>query len=590
MDRLDMASQCISRPADTVASLEGVTGFPWASLGRRPAESGAYTSYPNPWSDMAMSDANQSPVIDFRLVNATYNASNKSVDFDVDVTPLLRSRMPNEDTVTYVTVSAVTEDGIISSKQFNPNDGSPETVIDGFINHNVARAVGGKVLGDAFVIKTATKWPIRRHYHISTSNSDWNQDSLRIKAFAAIAGKVSHLQSYLDAGQTGYITKLPSTAPPVIWPVLPAKNAIISGDSTEIPIVWASGGGVNSASINYSIDGGKNWLPVVASTSVSPYEWQLPDSAYSHSVMLQIGDASNVAADSVGPAFSIGVKPIPVITVTSPIASDSLLVGTTHAISFLASGPVNESSVTLEYSTDSMTTWNPIATIANKTSYNWVIPKAPSAAAFIRVTDAKGVAGVSGMFSILDSGKVTNVTVDGAPNLPSGVPETIRWNVAGFLGETLNIDLFNPVSASYSPIAVGLGAGITSYNWTTVPSAQQSGYMIRVKYASGAVGTSAPFAIGESGVGTNASSESLSLAPNPLSIGATLRFSLDASANVTLVVRDLLGRELVRIPEGTLAAGSHEIAIDGTRLAAGAYEYQLLAGSKSFLGKFSVVR
>ena len=576
---------------DTIASFDNVTGYPWASPGRTEAMCGAYEQggqldWPNPWYTIAESQALEAPLVDFRVVNAVY--SSHAVDFDLDITPFDLSQMPTEDTAKYLTVAVLTEDGIVESQHIydDPN----ETDISDFRHENVARAVGGKVLGDLFTIKTAKTWPIRKHYHIAVNTSLWNADSIRIKAFAVFKGNKSTFETYLDAGQTGYITKLPSTAPPAIWPILPAKDASISGDSIEIPIVWAAGGGVSSAALDYSIDGGTTWLSIVASTSASPYEWQLPDTAYGHQVMVRASNPSNLAITSIGPAFSIAPKTPAIITVSSPMANDSLLVGTTHAVAFSVSGPVSESSLLLEYSTDSMATWNTIATIANKTSYNWVIPEAPSMTAFARVTDAKGVVGESGMFSILDSGTVTNVTVGGAPNLPPATPETISWNVTGYLGESVNLDYLDPATQQYQTIAHGLSAAITSYDWTSVPSTEQSGYIIRVKYASGAMGSSAPFSISASGVTPNVADAGMSVVPDPVAATSSLRFSLDAGANVTLVVRDQLGREIVRIPEGMLAAGNHEITLDGTKLAAGAYEYQLLAGSKSTLGKFSVVR
>jgi hypothetical protein len=372
--------------------------------------------------------------------------------------------------------------------------------------------------------------------------------------------------------------------------VLPAANMSISGDSTEIPIVWSSGGGVSSVALDYSVDNGATWNAIVASTSASPYEWQMPSNAYNEQVMIRVSDPSNAAVVSVGPAFSIAPKTPAVITLTSPMANDSLLVGTTHPITFTVSGPVGESTLKLEYSTDSMANWNTIATLSNKTTYNWVIPQAPSATAFVRVTDANSVDGVSGMFAIVDTGAVTNVTIDGAPTLPAGTPETIHWNASGFLGESVNLDLLDPATQNYVTIAHGLSAATTSYLWANVPITPQSGYVIRVKYASGATGSSEPFSISASGVAESTSNDGMSLSPNPFSAGSTLAFSLEAPANVTLVVRDLLGRELMRVPQGTLSAGSHEIAIDGSKLTAGAYEYQLLAGSKSSLGKFSIVR
>ncbi len=574
---------------DTIAGALNVSGYPWASPGRTVAMSGAYVSggvlfWPNPWYDSVVSQAMQAPIIDFRIVNAVHSGS--AVDFDLDITPLDLSKMPTEDTSKYYTVAVLTEDGPQTTQEIYEQS---YTSIDNFENENVARAVGGKVLGDLFAVKTAKSWPIRRHYHIAVS-SDWNADSLRIKAFSVFKGNKSQFQTYLDADQTGYITKLASSAPAAIWPILPASGESISGDSTEIPIVWASGGGVSNASIDYSVDGGQTWNAVVSSTSQSPYEWQLPDAAYNSSVMLRIGDPSSRAKDSVGPAFSVGIKPMAIITVTSPAANDSLLVGTTHAINFTTTGPVKESSMAFEYSTDSMTTWNPITTLSSPSSYNWLVPNVSSTAAFVRLTDANGVIGVSSQFSILDSGKVSNVTVDGAPNLPTGTSQTtIHWNPSGYLGESLELDLYNPAVGQFSPFARGLSAALTSYLWTTVPSTAQSGYIIQVKYASGAIGTSDPFAIGESGVTPDAASQPISLSPNPVATSSTLRFTLAASANVTLVVRDLLGREVLRDAEGTLPAGSHTIAIDANGLVAGAYEYVLTTGSQTMSGRFSVV-
>lgn len=574
---------------DTIAAFDSVTGYPWASPGRTVAMSGAYEQggtlfWPNPWYTLALGQAEQAPIVDFRIVNAVY--SNNALDFDVDVTPI-SSRMPTEDTTKYYTVSVVTEDGVVESQHIydNPN----ESDISDFRHYNVARAVGGKVLGDLFTIKTAKTWPIRRHYHISLS-SEWVTDSLRIKAFSVFKGSKSHLETYLNAGQTGYVTKLPSTAPAAVWPILPMSGQSISGDSTEIPIVWASGGGVTNVSIDYSTDGGTTWSSVVSSTSQSPYEWQLPDNAYSNSVMLRIGDPSHSAKDSVGPEFSLGTKPSAIITLTSPAANDSLLVGTTHSISFITSGPVKESSITLSYSTDSMVTWGTIATISNATSYsNWQIPNTPSSSVFVRVMDANGVQGISPQFSILDSGTVSNVTVGGAPNLPIGTPETISWNPSGYLGESLTISLFDPALGHYTPIAQGLSAALTSYNWTTIPSTVATGYMIQVKYASGATGTSEPFAISAAGVTPNASSQPVSITPNPVTSNSQLRFTLAEPANVTLVVRDLLGREVLRNTLGTVTAGVHQIAIDGSKLTAGSYEYELVMGANHSSGSLTIL-
>ncbi len=132
-------------------------------------------------------EANEAPLVDFRVVNAVYSGS--GVDFDLDITPVDLSQMPNEDTAKYLTVAVLTEDGPQTTQEIY---NQPFQSIDNFDNYNVARAVGGKVLGDLVTIETAKTWPVRRHYHFAINNPDWNQDSLRIKAIAVYKGSKSY--------------------------------------------------------------------------------------------------------------------------------------------------------------------------------------------------------------------------------------------------------------------------------------------------------------------------------------------------------------------------------------------------------------
>gem|GEM_PF-6291938 len=578
------------KAGDTIGSYDSVTGFPWASVGRAEAMSGAYEQagtldWPNPWSETAQLDAQQAPVVDFRIVNATYNSG--AVDFDIDITPL-STRMPTEDTGKFFTIAVLTEDNIVESQHIydDPN----QDQIDNFTHYNVARALGSRVLGDAFSVKTATTWPIRRHYHINATNSDWVPSNMRIKSFASYKGKQSHFQFYLDAGQTGYITSLPSTAPDMVWTVLPASKQAVSGDSTHVPVVWATGGNVSAVKLEYSADGGNTWNTIVASTGTSPYEWAIPSDAYGQTVNVRVSDASNSGTTFTGPSFTIAQKPKALIFVSSPMSGDSLLVGTTETITFTTSGPVDESSLKLEYSTDSMHTWNTIATVSNASPYNWTVPEAPSEVAAIRITDANGVSGVSQVFAIVDSGKVSNVTIDGAPDLPPGMPETVHWIANGYLGESVDLDYFDPAQGIYKPLSHGLSATATSFDWMTIPPSPESGYIIKVKYASGATGYSQPFSVGAAGVSAPTVPDVPTIVPNPISAAATLSFTLNTSANVTLSVRDLLGREVLHLAEGTLSAGNHTIGIDGLQLTPGTYEYQLTTGSGSMVGKLTVVR
>ena len=68
--------------------------------------------------------------------------------------------------------------------------------------------------------------------------------------------------------------------------------------------------------------------------------------------------------------------------------------------------------------------------------------------------------------------------------------------------------------------------------------------------------------------------------PNPFNPETRIKFSLPRSEAVTLIVSDLLGREVMRVYDGkVLPGGVHEVSINGAPLASGVYFYRLEAGS-----------
>ncbi len=568
---------------DTVASYAKATGYPWAYIGRTWTGSGSYQTFPNPWYSTAIQQASEAPVIDFRVVNAVYKSN--SVDFDVDVTPFDLSNTPTEDTCGYLIITALTEDGIVSSQTKN---GVGQ--VDNFVHRNVARAVGGKVLGDVFTLgtKTAVQWPVRKHYHMVTNGTangiDWVQDSLRIKAFAVLASKKTSGEAYLDAGQTGYVTTLPSSAAPAVWTVLPQTNSSISGDSANLTIVWSKGGGAGAkVNLNYSLDNGKTWLPIASSISTTTYFWKIATAAYGQQVMIQVVDGSDATIKATSGTFSIGPKPN--FQVMTPKGGDVAYIGATQAVTFT---PINNpgENITISLSRDSMATWTKLASVNAATSYPWAVKGPATTTAFLKVSDGVNATGYTGMFSIVDSGKIT-VTVDGTP-LAQGASTVIHWISTGYLGETVDVDASYDGKQSWAQIAHGLPSSTTSQNWTAPMKNVVA--TIRVMAASGATGYSSDFSVGSAGVSQSAPGTGITISPNPLSSASTITYDLSAPATVTFIVHDLLGREVARVNGGALSEGSHEMSFEGSNLAAGTYEYTLLAGKQSYRGKLSIIR
>ena len=66
--------------------------------------------------------------------------------------------------------------------------------------------------------------------------------------------------------------------------------------------------------------------------------------------------------------------------------------------------------------------------------------------------------------------------------------------------------------------------------------------------------------------------------PNPFNPSTTIRFDLDASADVAVRVYDLLGREVMALPAQPFATGSgHAIRLEASTLASGVYFYRVEA-------------
>jgi hypothetical protein len=78
--------------------------------------------------------------------------------------------------------------------------------------------------------------------------------------------------------------------------------------------------------------------------------------------------------------------------------------------------------------------------------------------------------------------------------------------------------------------------------------------------------------------------------PNPFSERTTLRFSLREPADVRLTVYDLLGREVGRLAEGSLPAGTHERVFEGGGFPAGLYVCRLQVGEREFTRRMILVR
>ena len=78
--------------------------------------------------------------------------------------------------------------------------------------------------------------------------------------------------------------------------------------------------------------------------------------------------------------------------------------------------------------------------------------------------------------------------------------------------------------------------------------------------------------------------------PNPFNAATVVGYQLPEAATVRLAVYDLLGREVVVLVNGPVAAGSHTAWFQAGGLASGTYVLRMEAGGKNFTGKVALIR
>jgi len=69
------------------------------------------------------------------------------------------------------------------------------------------------------------------------------------------------------------------------------------------------------------------------------------------------------------------------------------------------------------------------------------------------------------------------------------------------------------------------------------------------------------------------------VSPNPFSQSTTINYELREAEYVSLKLFDMLGNEVANLVDGFMEAGRHEARFDGTKLANGVYNLQMLVGN-----------
>ena len=99
-----------------------------------------------------------------------------------------------------------------------------------------------------------------------------------------------------------------------------------------------------------------------------------------------------------------------------------------------------------------------------------------------------------------------------------------------------------------------------------------------------------PVATANEGTGRPGTFEITAVYPNPLRTSATVTFEVPEVAHVRLAVYDVLGREVAVLADGALAAGTHELTLDGRRLPSGVYTVRATGAGLDLVRRVTVLR
>ena len=78
--------------------------------------------------------------------------------------------------------------------------------------------------------------------------------------------------------------------------------------------------------------------------------------------------------------------------------------------------------------------------------------------------------------------------------------------------------------------------------------------------------------------------------PNPFNPSTSINFNIPVSAQVTLKVFDVSGKEVANLVDNYLEAGRHSINFDASSLSSGVYYYKLASGSNVSMKKMLLIK
>ncbi len=274
-----------------------------------------------------------------------------------------------------------------------------------------------------------------------------------------------------------------SSLSPSFFNIQPGTIHVTSGNFTtnylsgsSYPITWTNSGIGNYVNINYSVDGGTTWLPIIANyQNNGTYLWNLPYLS-TNTLIYKVEDATNPIIFDVNDA-NLTIVPAnnPLLEIVEPGTGNTFAVGSHIQIKWLTSGI---DFINIDYSSDGGSTWTAIAGNINTqiNYYNWTFPANNISNGKIRITNSVNSANFDTINFSTDQSFISLSAPNGGETWGTALNQYITWQSLGVThvnlyysdngGNTWQIIDSNKVNTGY-------------YNWLT-PTTIGSNYKIKI--------------------------------------------------------------------------------------------------------------
>jgi photosystem II stability/assembly factor-like uncharacterized protein len=235
--------------------------------------------------------------------------------------------------------------------------------------------------------------------------------------------------------------------------------------------------GVTEVNLEYSIDGGANWISIANNLTGTWYWWNPIPNTPSSNCLVRITDANNPNISDVSDApFTIAGG---IIDLNYPNGWEVFATGTTNEIYWYAPGIAN---FDIAYSFDSMLTWNNIATnFSIASSYDWIIPNTPSINCFVKVSNSNdlSVFDISDARFTISSPSITIDYPNGGETFQSGNTYYLQYQAIGVDSAKLEYSING--GATWATIINSFNTydGNNYYQWL-IPNSPSNDCLIRV--------------------------------------------------------------------------------------------------------------